>query len=96
MSIKIINEKCVGCSLCVKVCPFAAITMVNKKAVIDLDKCTLCSACVEACKFAAIEITKTFKKTENIEQYKGVWVFGEQKKALSNLWFTNCWGKEEN
>ena len=82
MSIKIINEKCVGCTLCVKVCPFAAITMVNKKAVIDLDKCTLCSACVEACKFAAIEITKTFKKTENIEQFKGVWVFGEQKKGI--------------
>lgn len=82
MSIKIINEKCVGCAICVKACPFAAITMVDKKAVIDLDKCTLCSACVEACKFDAIEITKAFKKTENIEQFKRVWVFGEQKKSI--------------
>jgi electron transfer flavoprotein alpha subunit len=82
MSIGISNEKCVGCTLCVKACPFAAIAMVNKKAVIDLDKCTLCSACVEACKFSAIEISREFKKTENIEHFKGVWVFGEQKKGI--------------
>ncbi|MDD5618312.1 MAG: electron transfer flavoprotein subunit alpha [Candidatus Omnitrophica bacterium] len=82
MSIKIIKEKCVGCQICVKVCPFAAITMVDKKAVIDLDKCTLCSACIDACKFNAIELKREFTKTENIEQYKGVWVFGEQKKGV--------------
>ncbi|MDD5005674.1 MAG: electron transfer flavoprotein subunit alpha [Candidatus Omnitrophica bacterium] len=82
MGIKIINEKCVGCKICVAVCPFQAITMVDKKAVIDLDKCTLCSACVEACKFNAIEFKREFTKTENIEQYDGVWVFGEQKKGI--------------
>ncbi|MBL7197119.1 MAG: electron transfer flavoprotein subunit alpha [Candidatus Omnitrophica bacterium] len=82
MSIEILEEKCVGCEICVMACPFAAITMVNKKAVIDLDKCTFCSACVEACKFSAIEITREFKKTENIEQFKGVWIFGEQKKGV--------------
>jgi len=82
MGIKIINDKCVGCQICTKVCPFGAITMVNKKAVIDLDKCTLCSACVDSCKFFAIEFKKDTKKTEYIEQYKGVWVFGEQKKGI--------------
>ncbi len=35
-----------------------AITIVDKKAVIDLDKCTLCGACPSSCKFKAIEITK--------------------------------------
>lgn len=82
MGIKVINEKCVGCQICVKVCPFAAIAMVDKKAVIDLDKCTLCSACVEACKFAAIELKREFKQTENIEHFKGMWVFAEQKKGI--------------
>ena len=82
MSIRILTDKCVGCQLCVKACPFAAISMVDKKAVIDLDKCTLCSACIESCKFAAIELKREFTKTENIGHYKGVWVFGEQKKGI--------------
>ena len=58
MSIKVINEKCVGCKLCIKSCPFGAIEVVNKKAVIDLNKCTLCGACIESCKFDAIVLDK--------------------------------------
>ena len=53
MAVLISKEKCKGCSLCVKACPFAAIDMVEKKAVIN-DKCTMCGTCVEACKFGAI------------------------------------------
>ena len=82
MSIKIIKDKCNGCMLCTKVCPFAAITVVEKLAVIDLDKCTICGACKEVCKFNAIEIQKNSKKTEDIEKYKGVWIFAEQKRGV--------------
>ncbi len=82
MSIRVINEKCTGCTLCVKSCPFGAITMVEKKAVIDLDKCTLCSACVETCKFNAIEIKRETKGTPDIDKFKGIWVFAEQKKGV--------------
>lgn len=81
MSIKIINDSCTGCTLCEKVCPFAAITMQAKKAIIDLDKCTLCGACVDSCKFDAIELKRSTSQTPNIEEYKGVWVFGEQKRG---------------
>lgn len=82
MGIQIINDKCTGCTLCVKVCPFGAITIVSKKAVVDLDKCTLCGACVDSCKFFAIEIKRDSGKTPNLEEYKGIWVFGEQKKGV--------------
>ncbi|MDD5669225.1 MAG: 4Fe-4S binding protein, partial [Candidatus Omnitrophica bacterium] len=54
MGIQVITEKCTGCTVCVKTCPFGAITVTNKKAVIDFNKCTLCGACVSACKFNAI------------------------------------------
>ena len=57
MSIKVIKDKCTGCTLCVKACPFAAIEIKDKLAIIDLEKCTLCGACVPTCKFKAIEIT---------------------------------------
>ncbi|MFH1395676.1 MAG: electron transfer flavoprotein subunit alpha [Candidatus Omnitrophota bacterium] len=80
-AIQVLNEKCVGCSLCIKVCPFGAIVVEDKKAIIDLSKCTLCGACKEACKFDAIIIQKKeADKTLDFSLYKDVWVFCEQKK----------------
>ncbi|MFH1577620.1 MAG: electron transfer flavoprotein subunit alpha [Candidatus Omnitrophota bacterium] len=83
MSIEILIKKCTGCSLCLKSCPFGAIEILEKKAVIDLSKCNLCGACVPACKLKAIVLEKPQASigTPNIEDYKGVWVFIEQKKG---------------
>jgi electron transfer flavoprotein alpha subunit len=81
MGIKVDIEKCIGCSLCVKACSQNAITIVNKKATIDLSKCNLCAACIEACKkYQAITIEKeSSTKLENIQNYKNVAVFVEQR-----------------
>lgn len=82
-SITIILNKCSGCTLCVRSCPFGAIIMANKKAVIDMAKCTLCGACVPVCKFNAIELQKdTAPRTKDLSSYKDVWVFCEQKKGI--------------
>ncbi len=56
--------------------------MSGKKAVINYDKCTLCGACVDSCKFNAIELKRSTSKTPNLEEYKGVWIFGEQKRGV--------------
>jgi electron transfer flavoprotein alpha subunit len=81
--IRIIMEECTGCGLCEEACPFDAVHMTNKKAQIDLSRCTLCGACVPVCTFEAIILEKTEPVcvTPNIEDYKGVWVFIEQKKG---------------
>ena len=50
MAIKIINDKCKGCSLCVKACPFDALKLVDRIAVVDEGKCTNCNACIAKCK----------------------------------------------
>ncbi len=83
MAISIIIEKCTGCSLCVKACPFDAIRVMDKKAQIDLNKCTLCGACKDACKFKAVLLEKTPAKCDlpDIAGYKGIWVFIEQKNG---------------
>ncbi|NLN75424.1 MAG: electron transfer flavoprotein subunit alpha [Armatimonadetes bacterium] len=79
MSIKVDPTKCNGCTLCVKACPVDAIEVKDKLAVIDLDKCTLCSACVSACRFKAISIEVDKQPAEDLQNYKDVWVFGEQR-----------------
>ena len=83
MGIQIINEKCIGCSLCIKACPFGAIIVKEKKAIIDFHKCNLCGACVPACKFKAILLEKPQAQAgkKDFSGYKGVWVFIEQKKG---------------
>ncbi|MEG0943233.1 MAG: electron transfer flavoprotein subunit alpha [Angelakisella sp.] len=80
MAIRIINEKCKGCSICVKSCPFSAITMENKLAVIG-SNCTGCGVCVDKCPFGAIEKTEEEKNGVDISKYHGVWVFAEQRQG---------------
>ena len=83
MPIQVIIEKCTGCTMCVKVCPFDAIRIMDKRAVINFDKCNLCGACVPACKFEAILLEKAEigAQKPDVRGYKGVWVFAEQRKG---------------
>ena len=72
-------DKCKGCKKCVKGCPFGALEMVGKKAVLTGD-CRACGACVEACPFHAITAREREKKADaHLEDYKNIWVFAEQR-----------------
>ena len=59
VSLKIIPDLCVGCGMCVEVCPHAVFEMQEGKAVIlDRDRCMECGACAGNCAFGALEVDK--------------------------------------
>ena len=57
ITIRIIEDKCTGCTACARVCPVNAIAgEVKKPHEIDPNICTRCGLCIETCNFDAIEV----------------------------------------
>ncbi len=62
-----IEEKCLGCGNCARVCPTFAITMVpseitklKKKPEIEIAKCVFCGSCVDICPTKALYFTTDY------------------------------------
>lgn len=57
-TLKLYEEKCVGCGRCTEVCPHNVFHIHDRKAsIIDLDSCMECGACAKNCPARAIEVT---------------------------------------
>ncbi|MBI2907594.1 MAG: electron transfer flavoprotein subunit alpha [Chloroflexi bacterium] len=80
MGIKIDLDKCIGCASCVAVCPSGAMEMVEDKARVK-DACNLCGACQTECPYDAICIEVDEKAVADVDAFRGVWVFAEQRRG---------------
>lgn len=49
-----VTDKCIGCGICVQVCPLGRFSIVDGKAVRNLNTCEFCLACAHACPQKAI------------------------------------------
>lgn len=45
----VVQERCIGCGACVRICAHDAPKITDKKASIDLDKCVGCGRCIGVC-----------------------------------------------
>ncbi len=70
----VLNEsKCIGCSLCARVCPASAMKMVKLepkklRPVINLGRCIFCGFCVDICPTEALFHSKSHDKVfDNVE-----------------------------
>lgn len=70
------HDKCTACNLCIKNCPFGALSFDNDQLVVSA-LCNLCGACVNICRFHVLQIERKQASKEELAQYRGVYVWTE-------------------
>ena len=60
MSVEWVDEKCIRCGACTRVCRVGSIKLIDNKIVIDQDKCKSCGACARICPTDAIKGTNGY------------------------------------
>ncbi|NWF54475.1 MAG: 4Fe-4S binding protein [Syntrophaceae bacterium] len=56
-TLRVFEEKCVRCGMCLEVCPHAVLSLNGGKVKIeDLDACMECGACMQNCPAGAISV----------------------------------------
>jgi NAD-dependent dihydropyrimidine dehydrogenase PreA subunit len=57
VTLQLCADKCIGCGMCIEVCPHAVFVMQDGRAQIrELDACMECGACSKNCPVAAITV----------------------------------------
>jgi len=84
MPVVVHEEKCNACKLCVAACPYAAINIQEKKAVLKAE-CTNCGACIDSCEFGAIAFEGSEERIRmDVSQFKGIYVVIEQANQTAS------------
>lgn len=56
------REACIGCLLCVRVCPSGVVTSAGeRKVAFNISRCILCGQCAEICPERAIKLSSQFE-----------------------------------
>lgn len=56
-TLRVFQEKCIGCGMCEAVCPHAVFKIESKKShIVERDNCMECGACMKNCPATAIYV----------------------------------------
>ena len=57
VTLELDQKKCVGCGMCLFVCPHAVLSLTNGKIeIVNKDACMECGACAQNCPFGALGV----------------------------------------
>ncbi|PLX50853.1 MAG: ferredoxin [Desulfobulbaceae bacterium] len=57
VSLELDQERCIGCGICLQVCPHAVFELADDKArIVHRDHCMECSACARNCPVQALRV----------------------------------------
>ncbi|MBC8177421.1 MAG: 4Fe-4S binding protein [Deltaproteobacteria bacterium] len=84
MAVVVHEDKCKGCKLCVAACSYAAISIQEKKAVLNAG-CTNCGACIDSCEFDAISFEGSEERIRmDVASFEGIYIFIEQDNQTAS------------
>ena len=83
MAVWVEIDLCDGCRRCTRACPYDAMEIKDGKAHVR-ERCTGCGACMDACRNEAILTDAKPRAVPDFSDYKGVWVFAEQRGGELN------------
>lgn len=82
------TKKCIGCGACETVCPAGAISIVEKKSVINKKTCIGCASCIAACPHGAMDVNWGLgagTMVEKMVEYAQAVFDGRKKTAYVNF-----------
>jgi len=78
------HEKCTLCKLCLKNCPFDALSIEDGILQVS-EACTLCGACVNVCRFDALSIERRQASPKELAAYQGVFIWIELEEVNGKI-----------
>lgn len=67
-----VNDQCIACGICTKVCPAGCIRLIDGKVHYETEKCQSCMACVHNCPRKAIQLINGEKNPEARYRHKNI------------------------
>ncbi len=77
------HERCTACKICIKNCPFGALSLENGNLEVN-ESCTLCGACINVCPHDALSIKRRQASPEELARYRHVFVWVELEEDGQN------------